>query len=399
MAVLHQGRIGGQRGVAGLSGTVKIDVLTSLRFFAAALIVFGHSAGMAGYPPDWPGGVATYQGVTFFFVLSGFILTHVYPDLSGTRARLRFLRARFARLWPAHLATFLLSLAVYYWVRASLQTGLGQATAVANLALVQAWVPLMAFYFSFNAVSWSISVEVFFYLNFLWLIGNLRRTWHWKLAVSLAGAGVMMAVWRLAGVPVSTPDPMGLDGTGLIYIGPLARLFEFVTGMGFALAFRAMAASGRVLPGAGGATAIEAVLAAIVLFQLVHAGAGWFANGPPAGLFPIELRLWLERSGAAPLHGLLILVFAFQRGMVSRVLAAKGFVLLGEISYGIYMLHQILIVWMKINPELVALVPPRVAYGLFLAATLGGSYLMWRFIERPMRALLMGRRPAWRPDG
>jgi peptidoglycan/LPS O-acetylase OafA/YrhL len=51
----------------------KIDTLTSLRFFAAALIVIGHSIGVFGFPADWPRGLATYQGVTFFFVLSGFI--------------------------------------------------------------------------------------------------------------------------------------------------------------------------------------------------------------------------------------------------------------------------------------------------------------------------------------
>src|SRR5690242_19654398 len=85
----------------------KLYALTSLRFVAAALIVLGHSQGTFGIPKDAWAPFVMSQGVSFFFVLSGFILTYVYPSLKLFGIR-RFLLARFARIWPAHITAFIL---------------------------------------------------------------------------------------------------------------------------------------------------------------------------------------------------------------------------------------------------------------------------------------------------
>ena len=54
----------------------KLDALTSLRFIAATMIVFYHMKGFALFGFSGPSFLA--QGVSFFFVLSGFILAYVY---------------------------------------------------------------------------------------------------------------------------------------------------------------------------------------------------------------------------------------------------------------------------------------------------------------------------------
>ena len=77
----------------------RIESLTPLRFFAAVLIVLHHGREQ----------FAIGQGVSFFFVLSGFILAYAYPRLEGHREVLTFLRARIARIWPAHGATLVLA--------------------------------------------------------------------------------------------------------------------------------------------------------------------------------------------------------------------------------------------------------------------------------------------------
>ncbi|MDZ4048042.1 MAG: acyltransferase, partial [Pseudoxanthomonas sp.] len=138
----------------------KLDQLTSLRFFAALLIVVHHAESMMGIGGM---GVNWGQGVSFFFVLSGFILTYVYPRLATLDDTQRFLRARVARIWPAHVASFALGFALmpYAW---------DTWTAIANLLLVHAWIPQSAYYFSYNGVSWSVSTEAFFYLAFPLLI-------------------------------------------------------------------------------------------------------------------------------------------------------------------------------------------------------------------------------------
>jgi len=58
----------------------KLDQLTALRFFAALMIVVHHLVGVFGIKDI---GVNWGQGVSFFFVLSGFILTYVYPSLES----------------------------------------------------------------------------------------------------------------------------------------------------------------------------------------------------------------------------------------------------------------------------------------------------------------------------
>src|SRR5207249_11094077 len=87
----------------------RLDTLTSLRFIAAAMIVVHHTRGCFGIPPRWGDPFPLQHGVSFFFVLSGFILTYVYPSLRLSGAP-RFWWARFARVWPAHAFAFVLAL-------------------------------------------------------------------------------------------------------------------------------------------------------------------------------------------------------------------------------------------------------------------------------------------------
>ena len=68
----------------------KLDALTGLRFFAAALIVAEHATMLRVRLPAW----GYDHGVSLFFVLSGFILAHVYPQLDDWRSACRFLVLR-----------------------------------------------------------------------------------------------------------------------------------------------------------------------------------------------------------------------------------------------------------------------------------------------------------------
>jgi peptidoglycan/LPS O-acetylase OafA/YrhL len=61
----------------------KLNALTSLRFFAAAMIVLGHCHGQFEHTIKIAEHFALNQAVSFFFVLSGFILAYVYPVLSN----------------------------------------------------------------------------------------------------------------------------------------------------------------------------------------------------------------------------------------------------------------------------------------------------------------------------
>ena len=145
-----------------------LRALTSLRFVSALMIVVYHAPALMAWPWATSRPDMLLHGVSFFFVLSGFILTHVYAGSAPVAAR-PFLQARFARLWPIH-ALAILILAATVPTHSVTFDGPGLldkwVVLVVNLALMHAIVPITAYVFSWNAVSWSISTEVFFYMAF-----------------------------------------------------------------------------------------------------------------------------------------------------------------------------------------------------------------------------------------
>jgi peptidoglycan/LPS O-acetylase OafA/YrhL len=182
-----------------------IHSLTALRFFAALWVVlFSYWPKLAG--ADVPSIVERgYLGVELFFILSGFILCHVYLRGFGEQrfSYGSFLWNRLARIYPLHLATCLgligLALAAGLAgieVDASL---LDWRSLPANLALLHAWgfAPTSAF----NHPSWSISAEAFAYLSFplfaavAWRLRN--KPWLF-LGVAVGVAAVLYPLFQAA---------------------------------------------------------------------------------------------------------------------------------------------------------------------------------------------------------
>ena len=167
-------------------------------------------------------------GVTFFFVLSGFVLTwsFVPSDTPG-----RFYWRRFARIWPLHAVTTLLALPVFYTWR---DVPYDWTAVGLSFVLLHAWVPTATTYFAGNPASWALSCEMFFYA----LHPLVVRT---ALALRLVAPGVVTAAGGGAVVVVAPRVPAW--GSGRVrgrplYISPLFRLGEFLLGIALAAALR-----------------------------------------------------------------------------------------------------------------------------------------------------------------
>jgi peptidoglycan/LPS O-acetylase OafA/YrhL len=360
------------------SARAKLDPLTSLRAFATLAVLVHHFVPV--YLPQysskwlWKTFVGEgFAGVTLFFVLSGFVLTYNYADTFRrlTRSGLRdFYVARFARVYPLFLLAFCIMLPLCSGPSPGKPDQ--RKGPLYNLTLTHTFVSDSEVYFAFNAPSWSVSVEAFFYLTFPLLLFTLLSC---RVTTPLR-AGALVVVLALAWFMVAWRYAYDPKLHWHCYICPLSRFFDFGIGVGCGIFFLKQQARPW---GTRTATCLElgsvGLLAATILAS------------PPV-TYGVRLGPYYTLPMA-----LLILVFAANRGVISWALCRAPFRVLGEASYAIYLLH-----W----PIMEAFSRYRESGGLkdlagwkcillLAITTFSVSVLVHYTFERPMRSLIRNR--------
>lgn len=291
--------------------------MTGLRFFAALAVVFCHVGAqftdrrsltvLASYG---------YVGVTFFFVLSGFVLTWS-ANTTGVR---RFLWLRFCRVWPLQ---FLL-MVVAFTVLASREKVTGPLGHVADVLLLQAWSPQQGVYYGGNGVSWSLSCEMFFYLLFPFVIGPLSRLRARGLVVT--GSATVL-VLTMTPVLALNLHAQGFTTYWLFFIFPPYRFGEFLLGMVLA---RAVHLGLRMpMPGLAALGAVGGL--GLVLWRLTEftVRTGSLVSRPYVALLALPLFALLLLAGAtADLAG--------RRTGLNWWLPVR----LGAWSFALYLVHK-----------------------------------------------------------
>lgn len=346
-----------------------IRSLTSLRIAAALWVLVYHFRDHLGLELSRFGLIAKgYLGVDLFFILSGFILSHVYAKAwaEGRFNYGSFLWARLARIYPVHLVTLAATVAIWLVAR---QIGANFDPVAFDLAaipkqllLVHAWgvAPTV----QWNFPSWSISAEWFAYLLFpavAILSGVFRR---------FAGLGVALAAALFVGLYLAT-EALGVQFTQMTaQIGAVRIIPAFLMG----------AALHRL----GSTVNLPSKLAFI--------GAGvavvWVAVS--ASLQASDLIIW-------PALALLIFCLAESAKTAPQSwLAAAPLVYLGEVSYGVYMTHlPVDIAYFKVMERVLPEpgdLAPLVWAGVF-AVCLAASVVCFHLVEQPARTWLRARDP------
>lgn len=351
---------------------MRLNALTSLRFFAAMGVFIHHfhffehtksAFAQQVYRVFYEG----FVGVTFFYILSGFIISFSYSQhkKAGKYSIPQFLRNRVARLYPTHLLTLFIAASVYLTKDAWAYVDMN--TLYANMLLTQSIFPSIPYFFGFNGVSWSVSTEMFFYLGFILLV-----TFNTKQLAGIWVALLLMVIWFLCFMPSSDIAYWAL------YINPVFRAVDFVTGM---LLFRMYAGRDFTLSSSV-ATALEGIsLAVLVVFALV-------------GMKHVNMLLRLDIYYIAPMAAV-VFIFAIGKGLVSRLLSNRMLVLLGEASFSLYMIHQILInyavreysSWVNIDSmkSVFLFMAPVILIGVIF------SVVMYKLFERPMNNLIRSK--------
>lgn len=297
------------------TSAARFVALDSWRGICAILVAI-HNLNYGFWLPQAPFVRHSSLFVDFFFVLSGFVITHAYGDKLEDRSGLgSFMLRRIGRLWPLHI-TMLAALIGLHTLKlivsgfislppddTPIRDASPAGTLVTNLLLIQVFFRNMEL--SWNAPSWSISAEMWTYFLFggVCLFSPKRPP-----PVVLMGGIALLAAGILA-----LFSPAFLEtNTDYAFV---RCVFGFFVGH---LVYRIWNA-GISAPGSYGILEFSAVtlVAAFVFF---------------VGEEPLSL--------AAPfIFGFAVWVFAHERGPVSTLLTMRSFVYLGTLSYSIYMVH------------------------------------------------------------
>lgn len=353
---------------------LRLDPLTSLRFFAWAGIVLLHVFPHLDFQYTKPQGLLMAQGVSFFFVLSGFILTYVYRDLSRPADLKAFFLARFARVWPMHVACILLGLLMleaHYWEEIVSSSG---KILLAQLAMLHAWIPDRNYYYSLDDASWSISTECGFYLFFPFLLRRGQLGWTAKLLISL----VIATIFAFLVGPLDCRFATG--------ICPLGRLQEFVLGMSVCALWLKTHSKVKLKPLT--ASLIELAFLILVAMYLFFVWQKLPIFQPPLnnhGTIVDCAKCWFVVGGNAPIYAAIIFWIATEQGFISKALKHPWLVWLGEISYSVYLVHFVLVQYIDHHKFAVKQFDHWTALVTFLIAVLGLSNLMFLVVERPCR--------------
>lgn len=300
-----------------------IKPLTSLRFFFALMVFFSHLSFLQHSKYK----VLTHFfdfvfseghiGVSFFFILSGFILAYNYQDriLKNKKSKRKFYQARIARILPLHILTFILALPFTYNLFFEHQF-LWISQAITNLTLTQSYIPFEPIYYSFNAPSWSISDEMFFYFAFPFLIFLAYRFKTYKYFL------LLIIITTIPFLTLVIPEKYDY---WTFYINPFVRIIDFILGIFVFNIYQVVLRKENTI----NYNFIE--ISAILLFVIFFIGHYWIAI-----VWRYSFYYWIPMS-------YLIFCFSFQKGFLSKILSNKIFIHLGEISFGFYMFHQLVI--------------------------------------------------------
>ena len=339
-----------------------------MRFFAALYVIFYHYRW--GIPST---GVVDrflsvgYASVCFFFLLSGYILATVYLRTSKEIAPRKFYVARFARIYPLYIVSVVVD-APFSVLSRIAKYGLGLAMArvgvqfLSSAVMLQMLFPIVT---TINAPSWSLAIETVFYLSFpvlgkwLWAVQK-RGVWIAGTLLYVLGMGIHWVVAQRWSEPI-----------------PVLDLVPYVTTFALGiLVARWQILSAAVVRGAGRSNG-----KAWLIFLSSCTGFAWVVYESP---WLTQLRFHFGLL-LAPVFMGLIWTLSTSQILPVRLLSAKWLVLLGEASYGLYLLqtpvqHVLRALKLTGSPW---------DYPVYLGSCIGLSILSFYFLEKPARQWIL----------
>ena len=292
-----------------------IRTLQSLRFFFIILVVLSHYIGSSF---DFGGEC----GVSFFFMLSGFVLSLAYSEriTKGLFSTTPFVVKQWIKIYPLHILTFI----VMFALDIRLEKYCDITAVIANILLLQSWVPADSFYFVANSPSWFLCDILFFYVVFSSLNKYILRSDNRKLlAISLVV--ILLYICLMAVLPTYLVNP-------ILYANPLTRLLDFIVGI---ILYKLYVSDNGIAlrDKLNGKSFLTVSLMELSVILLVAITAILYPHLPQrvrtVSIFWLAIPLFIFFFAMTDKHS----------GVISKFLQVKTMLWLGNISFCIYIIH------------------------------------------------------------
>ncbi|MBU1647987.1 MAG: acyltransferase [Proteobacteria bacterium] len=343
------------------TSAVNTSVFPILRFIAASIVVFFHFGQKLEYYPQVPVIFrAGPQMVTFFFVLSGFVLYLGYQRRELVFGQ--YLLKRAIKILPLYFLAFLMSV-----VLRILSGHLSFAEFLLNLFCLQSWFPHPL---SLNFTSWFVSDLLFFYCVFPPILFVLKKTRPdgWKMVT------VSLLLWAFTqGVLIIL---IKLLNTGMyaVHSYPIYELIMYFPLSHFCSFF--MGICGAYFIQSNGVARRQGTTLSLLLTLFILCAVGLMVQFQPELNKLADCKLPFVSSFYAPVVLVLLCHMTLSTNSLLRVLSWPKFILWGEVSYALYILQAPMHTLYKyILPEDVAVQP--------------GMYFVWFFVLLLFTAFLV----------
>ena len=350
----------------------RLAPLDALRGFAAlAVLVWHYGTGFGAMP--MPALLAPFYrsggyAVLFFFLLSGYVLSHAYTTPQRRSGFARNLFARFARMAPLHYATLILVAGAQAWfVAREGQPFVYQFNDGWNFLLNLSFLQQSGLQtgLSFNGPSWSIGVEMLVNIVFFALLASRLRLMPLFIAASLAASTLLL-----------------LAGGDLLYSDRQPLLDRLMLG-GFAGFFWGAALYRIAPPGQPESTAFDAMFAVSLAATLAM-----LVLRPEMPWAQLDVVIAFVAFPA-------LLICALRGSLTARLLSAPALRWLGYVSFSLYLIHfPVQCAFHAVQPSTGPMYQHPGVFVVFVACSLAAAYLVARAFEWPVYRRLTGRRLA-----
>ncbi|MDO8947595.1 MAG: acyltransferase [Desulfocapsaceae bacterium] len=303
---------------------MRIEALTFLRFVAAIIVVFFHfgkKTELASYAQQFI--LSGPMMVTFFFVLSGFVLMVAHYNKNKETLR-NYYMARIARIVPVYMLGLFLSFYLYFN-----QGGNDVISLLLSITFLQSWFP--PYSLSLNGPAWSLSVEAFFYLAFPFILFAVKKS-----CISCKKFTILSLVFYLFSqailsnlLNVKFYNGFPSISHDLIYYFPLSHSCSFVLGVSGGYIY---AKHTQFFNKTGFLPIIVLILTFFVTCLTLQNSRAL------SGI--VGFPLAYGSSFYSLLFILLILSVAYSKSIITSFMSMPFLVLLGESSYALYILQK-----------------------------------------------------------